>query len=95
MTLAQIKAELNVKTLDFFNILDDSNNPTDWCRARTIHGDSLNIHVELLEKIKTDADTAKSTKFFIKRKVYEANEQHDEFTSYVLCLAEKESVLSI
>lgn len=55
MTLAQVKAKLEIPTFELNRALDKDENPTAWYR----HWDNENrraisIHEELLEELKTD-----------------------------------------
>lgn len=88
-TLAIIKKDLNVSSLEFFPVLgEDKVTVTEWHKARTMHGESVLIHDELLTKLKADPS---SPHLFLKRKEYKQTETHEEFHVFILCEGSKES----
>ena len=83
MTYSQVKTELGVKTLEFFNVLNSEDEPSEWNRACTISGDFVLLHNEAIPKINS------STGLFLKRKddlIFEDGLVHRVF---ILCSSEK------
>ena len=93
-TLAGIKNELNVKTLEFFKVKDQESKPGVWNRATTLDGDFIIIHDETLERIKSTPDL---TSLFLKKKPdvifhdKETGEIAEVHRSFILCIGSEDN----
>ena len=84
MTYAEIKEELQVKKLEFFNVTNEAGEASEWTRARTLSGDFILLHNDAIASI-----TPEATGLFLKRKEDRIFEDGIPHRVFILCSSEK------
>ena len=83
MTYNEIKEELQVKKLEFFNVPNSEGEPSEWNRSQTLSGDFILLHNEAISSI------LESSGLFLKRKEDRIFEDGIPHRVFVLCSSEK------
>ena len=83
MTYNEIKTELGIKKLEFFNVLNSEGEPSEWNRAQTLSGDFILLHNE------TIASILESSGLFLKRKEDRTFEDGIPHRVFILCSSDK------
>lgn len=84
MTYAEIKQELGVKKLEFFNVLNEAGEASEWNRAQTLPGDFILLHNETIPSL-----TPEAAGLFLKRKEDRVFEDGIPHRVFVLCKSDK------
>ena len=83
MTYNEIKEELDIKKLEFFNVLNEAGEASEWNRACTISGDFVLLHNEAIPSI------LESSGLFLKRKEDRTFEDGIPHRVFILCSSDK------
>lgn len=83
MNYAEIKQELGVKKLEFFNVTNEAGEASEWNRAQTLSGDFILLHNG------TIASLLESSGLFLKRKEDRTFEDGIPHRVFILCSSDK------